>query len=488
MAEETSYIKNIALGSYNVNPIIDEGKQRENNISSRKIGDEISDNLFEQNTTYDLLNIPNWNLQDFIKERVKFKNIGLNDDKFGERGFYFYKVFFNFYTSHGLLGSILKSSNGKYSKSNNTAFQYLTNNMYSDRFGGHYQLSLFEKRNSLEQFVKLLNYICNECPWFFKSIAGLDTASKINFKEIYNKSNIQLECNPDAVDFRLGTLIDLYKHACFDFVNFREVVPENLRKFDMYVVLFNPPILGLNYVPNDSARYTSGLSESLADTIKIDDADNPGQISNSPESSMSFRCLVLKNCEIDINELGSFPSNVTNEETISPEYFIPIKFDRSFMYNINHELNINIFTGDVNIDYKKYKVGDTSANQSYTNKIIEYPQTEKPEIINPDEYIEIPVDETNDGTNDEPMDLEEPLPPPEEEPETTINTFEFCGESKGYNKQGAQTDAEKLLKEYQDSIKDDEYTKIIDTKREYKYLPDLNVHNYIITITVEEPI
>ena len=61
--------------------------------------------------------------------------------------------------------------------------------------------------------------------------------------EIQNdKNTIEIELNPDAVDMRVTTLFDLYRYACYDRIKMKEIIPENLRKFDMDVMVFHVPL------------------------------------------------------------------------------------------------------------------------------------------------------------------------------------------------------------------------------------------------------
>ena len=192
-------------------------------------------------TLRDMIAIPNWSIRDFAIERWKFKTQSSAESTlspYGEPGMFFYKVLFNFNTSYGLLGGLINEMNGKPVKDINTALQFLTNNAESARFSFAYRGVLYRKIEYLLNFGKLLNFLSNECPWFFKDVEGLGEALKYNFEEMVPQKNrtIKLTFNQDAVDMRVSTLIDLYKQACYDWVNFKEIIPDNLRKFDMCIM------------------------------------------------------------------------------------------------------------------------------------------------------------------------------------------------------------------------------------------------------------
>ena len=41
---------------------------------------------------------------------------------------------------------------------------------------------------------------------------------------------------------KLNTLFDLYRFACYDDIYKKEIIPENLRKFDMEILIMNIPL------------------------------------------------------------------------------------------------------------------------------------------------------------------------------------------------------------------------------------------------------
>ena len=314
--------------------IFDNNETSHKNANGGLTGENLS------STLHDMIAIPNWSIRDFAIERWRFKSqstAGSTISPYGEPGMFFYKVLFNFNTSYGLLGGLVKESNGATNKDINTAWQFLKNNASSDRFSTAYKNTLTRKLSYLEEFGKLLNFISNECPWFFKDVEGLAEALKYNFEELVPSNNrtIKIVFNPDAVDMRVSTLIDLYKQACYDWVNFKEIIPENLRKFDMCIMLFNPPIAGVNFggfITKDDMRFPKN------NPVTASYKQFSGNIDDS--NGMSFKCIYLKNCEIILDGLNSFKESFNNESGFTQELSMTISFERHYSYNINKELNI----------------------------------------------------------------------------------------------------------------------------------------------------
>ena len=241
-------------------------------------------------------NVPNWGINDFLNERSMFQK-GISTLA-GEPGHFYFKIFFNFDTSFGLLGSLLHVDNNSFSQfSTNTAIKYL---MYSSIGQPHRSDDIPGRMLALFKFGNLLSYISNYSPWFFKSIKNLSSADVYPLTEIQNdKNTIEIELNPDAVDMRVTTLFDLYRYACYDRIKMKEIIPENLRKFDMDVMVFHVPLKYYN---------TAISSKSLKK--KFDYKKLSYNMANMP----SFKMYSFLGCEFDLESLGSLMPDIKNDK------------------------------------------------------------------------------------------------------------------------------------------------------------------------------
>ena len=100
-----------------------------------------------------------------------------------------------------------------------------------------------ERMAYLERFVDLLQKINSVTPWFFQQIEGLDEAWKHMYQEkeykpILSDRKIVINCLDESIDLRMTALMDLYRKACFDWPNRREVVPKNLRQFKVRIYCY----------------------------------------------------------------------------------------------------------------------------------------------------------------------------------------------------------------------------------------------------------
>ena len=187
-----------------------------------------------------------------------------------------------------------------------------------------------ERAEKLEKFITLLSNISTESPWFFSSISGLDQALERNagqnkeFKIEEEHKKISIKCLPDAFDTRIGTLLDLYRDIVWSWQTKREVVPSNLRKFDMGIFIFSDPIKNIHNPEYDKEKEASmGLIEEAH--IK----------SNKSSYITSYKYLEFHNCEFDYNSSKSSYGELNNTEGNSPEYTIDIYYDDVYEQRYN---------------------------------------------------------------------------------------------------------------------------------------------------------
>ena len=267
----------------------------------------------DANTDQTLLDVPAWGYKDFINERVSFQK-GL-DSIATQPAWLYFKLFFKFDSSYGLLGGIMKSSDGSKFAANNTAIQYLTRNYgkSSDNMGA--------RRKSLVKFVRSLSYISSYAPWFFKSVKDVNNALNMNLDNLTAEKSIEIECSEEATDLRLLTLMDFYKYAAYDAINQKEILPENLRKFDLDVVVFQSPI-----------RYLQTSTRDLKGRKTVYKNLNAANMTDR----MSFKLFSFQGCEIDYSTLNTMlPQTFSNQAPFQSSPTFKIKYDRVYQHNQN---------------------------------------------------------------------------------------------------------------------------------------------------------
>lgn len=232
----------------------------------------------------------------------------------------------------------------------NTALNYLYNNKEYTRF------------RYLSEFIKLLSDINIHFPWYFQSITGLDTALERTelggkeFKIEEERKKITIKCLPDALDNRIGKMLDLYRSAAFSQMLHKEIIPANLRKFDMGIFIYTP--LVKNIVAEDGVNIFNGTRKLVFNGQYDDDSEqNITTYTNS-------KFIELRNCEIDLNSSKTPFGDVNNVEGTQHEYEISISFDTC--YERRYDITFNDIIGDFVIEdlYMNNTLGNARLNDN----------------------------------------------------------------------------------------------------------------------------
>ncbi len=199
-----------------------------------------------------------------------------------------------------------------YSESSaNTAMNYLLLN------------NELERAEKLDKFIDLLSNISTYSPWYFQEITGLDGAlerkefTDKDFKLEEQRKQITINCLTDAYDNRIGTLLDLYRDITFSYQLHKEIVPANLRKFDMGIYIFNTPIKNFHGEDANFARFDSRTGT---------------------EYLTSYKYIELLNCEIDYNSSKAAYATLDNKDGTAMNYPIIISFDSAMEKRYNEIL------------------------------------------------------------------------------------------------------------------------------------------------------
>lgn len=345
---------------------------------------------------------------------------------------YFFKLFFYFSNpyaedelSSNLLGleyndRVTTEQNGWGA---NTALNYLYNNKEYTRF------------RYLSEFIKILSDINIYTPWYFQTVSGLDTAlerSELSGKEFKleeERKKITIKCLPDALDNRIGKMLDLYRAAAFSQILHKEIIPANLRKFDMGIFIFQPFIRNLDIVNplrdwstlekdekgkeylkahQDMLPYTdenNSIAHKSFMFNELYDDENEGR--RDAMSYINAKFVELRNCEFDINSSKSVFGELNNIEGTNHEYEIGISFDTC--YERRYDMTFNDVIGDYVIEdlFKTDKYGATRTDYDSLydgeNEILEmsmwsWDDRGKPALISEDTQGR-KYEETNSDTN-----------------------------------------------------------------------------------------
>lgn len=270
----------------------------------------------------------------FLKERNEFRRSGTRGgsefNRFETPLNTYFKILFYFHNgdfesdnelySGGLLAPTWENIKDTNYYEYNSAWSYLKMNGEEER------------AEKLQQFINLLSNISSEAPWTFNTISGLDTAleriagQNKEFKIDEERKKISIKCIPDTYDTRVGTLLDLYKDIVWSWKTKREVVPSNLRKFDMGIYIYSDVIHNIHQPTGNATTLNEG-----ANSIPT-----------------SYKYIEFHNCEIDYNSGKSGYGELNNSDGNQWEYTIDIFYDDAYENRYNEFLMRRI--GDL-IDY-----------------------------------------------------------------------------------------------------------------------------------------
>lgn len=307
---------------------------------------------------------------DFKRDRLNFVKVDrTGPGRYDMPNNVYFKIAFYFTDDNGLLGSsydILLKGSGKdeaHTKMSNLSAPFNdTSNLDSkiateqnsstsvlnrNNVGANSAYNFLILNNELErakllkQFITLLSEISSNSPWYFNSISGLDTALERKyfggeeFKLEEKPNQITIKCLNDAVDNRIGVLLDLYRTICFSYRNKKEIIPANLRKFNMGILIFGRPLRG-HFTDTNG---TNAKNESI-------------EIPSSANESYyipNVKLIELQNCELDYNSAKTGYQELSNDDANYQQYTITINYDNAYESRYNEQLQ-EVISDFINID------------------------------------------------------------------------------------------------------------------------------------------
>ena len=301
---------------------------------------------------------PNWGVENYIEERTRWQKGATSIAD--ELGWFYFKVLFKFNTNYGLFGGVLTNEFGYQYGSSNTALQYLWTLRHFYK-----QEKLNDRIIALYKFTSMLMKINTEYPWMIKGVNNLADALNTYTQEFSKERSFDILFNNERTDMKISTLLDLYKFICYDDINCKEILPENLRKFDMSIVFYHIPIkyfqTAIMVAPKKQIQtglFTGRWAkvESIIEKVYNFMAVKTSYYKfkrmqpdmNNWSNVMSYKMLTFQNCEIDTSSFGKYIENaeINNEKAFMlGNNAMKIKYDRVYYHNMN-EWNQFMFGSD----------------------------------------------------------------------------------------------------------------------------------------------
>ena len=173
-----------------------------------------------------------------------------------------------------------------------------------------------ERAEKLERFVTLLSDINSKSPWYFSSISGVQEALERKVTEdgkldMSERKKISITCLPDAFDNRIGTLLELYRDITWSWVHKKEIIPANLRKFDMAIYIFETP------------------EHNWHNNYEVIGTKNPSSF------KVGYKMIEFHDCEFNYNSVKSAWATIDNQVGLQPTYQIDINYNDCYEVSYN---------------------------------------------------------------------------------------------------------------------------------------------------------
>lgn len=194
----------------------------------------------------------------------------------------------------------------------------------------------------IKKFILTLSDINTLSPWYFQAVKGLEEAvarkqsEEFTFKEPYT---VTIECLPDSLDTRIGTLLDLYRAAAWSWSHKKEILPSNLRKFDMSIYIVSSPIDKLHIVEKPSITQAMGMASSL---FNVENKDYASFKEDTNGYKSSFKRYDLIGCEIDYGASKDGAAELNNEAGFETKYNIVLKVQDIYEHRYNEFIELDI--------------------------------------------------------------------------------------------------------------------------------------------------
>jgi hypothetical protein len=219
----------------------------------------------------------------------------------------------------------MKGANGEHNQTANSAINFLIQNCE------------WERAEKLLQFINLLSEISTYEPWQFQQVTGINEAltRKIFTGEApeENRKCLTFKCLQSGYNDRIGTLMDLYRDVCFSYYWKKEIVPANLRKFDMGIYIFSSPVRRFDIYRKEESPYDSYRSIKIPEKIYANDDSNW-----DGKYYVSVKYIEFLNCEFDYNSNVGAYSELNNAEGKNLENEIKIFYDDCYEMRYNEFL------------------------------------------------------------------------------------------------------------------------------------------------------
>lgn len=265
-----------------------------------------------------------------------------------------FKCMFDFTSTYGLLAD----ENYK-----NSALAYLKRIGEEDRY------------ILLKKWLELFKTLFRDYEFLILDISGLDRIQNINPWEFFNNQEDNIDMNiRETVDLYVQMLLTTYRQIWYDDIRKVEILPENLRYFDMSIFVYSAGYYDMFMY--DDMNFYEFNSENIDRFIfpTIQKLDTKLQVDFKKFEKFNHTIYKLTNCQIDNANSGKgFTQSLSNEPNSD---YVKNNISINYRYgsysgvfnNTIGNFNIGALLALSSVYSKDYKEFDISKNEKETFK------------------------------------------------------------------------------------------------------------------------
>lgn len=221
-----------------------------------------------------------------------------------------------------------------------------------------------ERYEMHKKWIELFKNFVKDYDFLILNCTGLDVIANKKPGEFFTEDDKIIFTIRETIDMRFQSLLTTYRHVWFDDIRMVEVLPSNLRKFDIFILVYSSGYFNSFLYDIDETR---NPQDSILPTIKklTDKNLNEKTIDNLKFNSHLFK---LKSASINDESGKDFFETISNElsgDFIKNNFVLNFKFAN--------------FSGNFNNIFGAFNFVDMLAKASTQNKLMQYSSLATPD-------------------------------------------------------------------------------------------------------------
>jgi len=225
----------------------------------------------------------------------------------------------------------------------------------------------------LKTWIDVLKIINKDYDFLLQTVEGLDIIKNaIPGTQFKKDDKITFTFN-ETSDLLIESIFSTYRHIWFDDIRHVEILPTNLREFDISVLLFSSGYYSMDlYDDVEFSEYSDETERNIFPTKRKLQNNEFNNISSEKFNHVLFN---LKGCKINTEETGkSFVENVSNEpggDTTKNNLVLNFKFAtyKGRFNNIQGDIDFVGLLALMSVQNKKINSVNSEADKSFKDKI-----------------------------------------------------------------------------------------------------------------------